>query len=278
MSKIIKFLFNTGSNLACTIISAIFTFFPEDFFNIVIVNKSWSKETNIIFMRLIVCIVIFFFSHVGCWLYYHKIRTKVSINRKNFSIQIEYGDLFQISKGKVVINFDECFTTQVGENPADIKPTSVCGQYLKRSLISNDNMKSLINEAGIKPEKRKSRYKSQDSYAPGTIVPNGNFLLMAFTKLDQNGLGHLTYDEYIDCLRKLWEQIDLWHGTDDVYLPILGSKIVRFDFDRDLTQQELLDIMINSYFLSPKKMKGSYTLHIVCRKQNGFSLNSVLGI
>ncbi len=99
---------------------------------------------------------------------------------------------------------------------------------------------------------------------------------MAFTKLDKNGLGCLTYEEYIECLEKLWEQIDLRHGTSDVYLPILGSNIVRFD--KDLTQQELLDIMINSYRLSPKRMKKPYTLYIMCKKREGFSLNDIWGV
>ena len=217
--------------------------------------------------------MIFFISNV-IYLFYQCLRTKVFINGNNFSIQIEYGDLFQISKGKIVIDFDECFTTTVGENPAEIKPTSVCGQYLVRYPIYN--IQDLIEKAGVKSSRKKSKYNNQNSYSSGTIVPNDNFLLMAFAKLDENGLGCLSYDEYIDCLEKLWEQIDIWHGTSDVYVPILGSKIVRFD--KDLTQQELLDIMISSYRLSPKKMNKSYTLHIVCRKQNGFSLNKIFGI
>lgn len=52
---------------------------------------------------------------------------------------------------------------------------------------------------------------------------------MAFTRLNENGLGEMTYNQYLDCLNTLWQQIDCYHGTDDVYLPILGSKIVRFE-------------------------------------------------
>ena len=62
------------------------------------------------------------------------------------------------------------------------------------------------------------------------------------------------------CLGKdnLWQQIDLYHGTEDVYIPRLESKIVRFD--KELTQQQLLDIIIASYRLSSNKMK----LHASC--------------
>lgn len=99
---------------------------------------------------------------------------------------------------------------------------------------------------------------------------------MAFAKLDENGLGRMTYEQYLDCLDLLWQQIDKYHGTEDVYVPILGSKITRFD--KELTQQELLDVMIASYRLSPFKMKVPYSLHIVCMKRDGFSLNNVFGV
>lgn len=46
----------------------------------------------------------------------------------------------------------------------------------------------------------------------------------------------------------------------------------------DLTQQELLDIMIASYRLHPKKLKKPNTLHIVCKERDGFSLNAIFGV
>ena len=42
--------------------------------------------------------------------------------------------------------------------------------------------------------------------------------------------------------------------------------------------KELLDTMISSYRLSPKKMKKPYKLHIVCREREGFSLNDIFGV
>lgn len=266
-------MFGKERALAYAITTAIFAFVPEEYFAIVNFRTNWSREWNILSARLIVFIVTFCFVHLVYNMYKQK-RNKVFISGGNFSIQVEYGDLLQVSRGKVVINFDECFTTKVGEKPAEIKPMSICGQYLTQHPI--DNIQYLIDKSGIKPARGKSRYNDQDKYTPGTIIPNGNFLLMAFTKLDKNGLGCLTYEEYIECLEKLWEQIDLRHGTSDVYLPILGSNIVRFD--KDLTQQELLDIMINSYRLSPKKMRKPYTLYIMCKKRDGFSLNDIWGV
>ena len=83
------------------------------------------------------------------------------------------------------------------------------------------------------------------SYELGTIVPHNDHFLMAFTKLDQDGLSRMTYNQYLECLNNLWMQIDKFHGTDDVYIPVLGSMITRFD--KELTQQNLLNVLIFLY-------------------------------
>lgn len=194
-------------------------------------------------------------------------RVTITLSRSNTAIY------FDVAEGKVVVNFDECFTSRIGDAPSDVKSDSVCGQY----LISHPevDVQELIGKAGVKPEKEPWR-DGRLRYKPGTIVPNGRYLLMAFAKLNDNGLGCLSYDEYLQCLDTLWAQLDLYHGTEDVFVPILGSRITRFD--KDLTQQELLDIMVASYRLSSKKMKRPTKLHIVCRESDGFSLNNVFGI
>ena len=273
MSKIKKIFTNTGSTSAYALMSAILALVPEELFTNGIFQCDWPLMIIVIVNRIWVGIVIFVLANI-IYYFYEKYRKSVSISGKNVSISIEYGDLFAVQNGKIVINFDECFTTKVGDDPADIKPTSVCGQYLEAYPISD--MQELIVNANIKPAKGKSEYMNQIRYKPGTIVPRDRFFIMAFAKLDKKGRGYLSYKEYLECLNTLWEQIDLYHGTDDVYIPILGSNITYFD--RQLTQQELLDIMVGSYILSPKRMKIPYKLHIVCRRREGFTLDEVKGI
>ena len=273
MSKIWKFFTNKGSAVSYALLTAIFTVVPEECFKLLVINDKWEDATNILINRLIICAIVFILANIVYYIYRMK-RKKIIISEKNHIIQIEYGDLFAINNGKRIIDFDECYTTKVGNAPGDIKPESVCGQYLSKYPINN--MEALINDAGVKAMNGKSEYNGQARYTPGTIVPNDDYLLMAFAKLDNDGLGKLTYDEYIECLNTLWKQIDKYHGTSDVYMPILGSKITRFD--KELTQQELLDIIISSYRLSSKKLRKPYKLHIVCREREGFSLNDIYGV
>ena len=274
MNRLKQVLLSKGSAIAYGIITAIFTFLPEEVFKAVKVYDKWPELTNVIVIRLIVCTVVFIVVY-SLYARHRKNRSSVSIKENNYIIEIEYGNLFEFQEGKVVITFDECYTTTVGEAPYEIRSTSVCGQYLKKYPI--DNMQALIKEACLKPERSKSKFRRQECYKPGSLIQRDRFLLMAFTKLDENGRGAMTYEEYLECLNTLWKQLHVHHGTDDVYLPVLGSNIVHF-IDKDLTQQELLDIMISSYRLSPWKLEESYKLHIVCKKKDGFSINNTFGI
>lgn len=273
MSKIWRFLIGKGSAIAYAIVTAIFMIVPENAFNCVKICTDWSDTQGILINRLIVCGGMFVLSNCIYWCWRKKRKTAI-VKGSKVTIQIEYANLMEIPSGKVIINFDECFTTRVGDAPGDVRAESVCGQYLKKN--ENLDIQELINNAGIKPAKGKSKYKGQTRYTPGTVIQNGNDLLMAFAKLDENGRGHLTYDEYLECLEKLWAQIDIYRGTDDIYVPILGSRIT--DFDKEFTQQELLDIMINSYSLSSKKIKEPNKLHIVCKERDGFSINDAFGV
>ncbi len=185
MNKLKIFLLKKGSSIAFAIISFILTVLPEDIFKMVKIVDTGIDAVNVIIMRSILCITIFVLVKF-IYIKWEKNRKIVTIEDENYSIQIGYGDLFDVNDGKVVINFDECYTTKVGTSPSDIKKDSVCGQYLGKYPI--ESIQTLITNTGIKPEKGKSQYKEKEKYKPGTIIPNGKYLLMAFTKLDAEDL------------------------------------------------------------------------------------------
>ncbi len=191
-------------------------------------------------------------------------------------IKVEYGDILKTKKCKRVISFDECFTTKVGEATADVNPNSICGQYL---LTHPDlNIQQLIELYNIKPARAKSKYQQKTRYASGTIIPNGDDLLMAFVPLDERGKGRFfSRDEYLSCLDNMWNELENHYAEKDVCIPILGAGTTCFDGGNgaSISQQDLLDMIIWSYKLSSHKIKFPHRLRIICKKNEGFSIDNI---
>ena len=261
-----------SGGIASTLVSISFMFIPESLFAKYNIFSNISNEMNIIVNRIVFLLGVIVISMILSAIYMC-IRKKITIKGHNYTIQIEYGDIQKTKKCKRVINFDECFTTTVGDCPSDIKPTSICGQYLLKKPDIDIN--TLIANARLKPAKTNSKFQNKVRYDSGKLVPNGDDLLMAFAKLDENGIGRFfSYQEFLDCLSILWEEIDNYYGQKDVCIPILGSGLTRIN-GQSLTQQELLDIIIMSYKLNTHKIKKPYKLRIICKKNDGFSLNNI---
>lgn len=272
--------------LAFAIVSAIFTFVPESAFSKHVwltedaisefcIISGYASELNVTLNRLI-CLIfaIVICSAVMCAI--QMLKWKVTIRGNNYEIQIRYGNLLRMKKCKRVINFDECYTTTVGNRPNEIKPTSVCGQYL--ATHAPLEMSDLICQSQIVPRSSPSQYKNLPCYQPGTIVPNGNDLLMAFARLDEHGCGcFFTRDEYLDCLSNLWKEIDRYYGQENVCIPLLGAGLTRFEDSSgaSISKQDLLDLLVLSYKISSHKIKSPHKLIIVCKRSKGFSINHI---
>lgn len=277
-----------SSTLALSVVVTIFAFVPENVFSEIhtflekffcsfdIVCQYWSASAVCIVCNRILLVLFVWFIVTIFYCFFLMFRKSVTIENDDCKIKVEYGNLLKCKNCKKLINFDECYTTDVGQAPHQIKPTSLCGQYLS----ANPTIKivQLLEQAHIQPARAKSKYQRKDRYESGTILPNGDDLLLAFVPLNESGIGVFpSYKDYIDSLSLLWQEIDKYYCLKDVCVPILGSGISRFGdgSGKSFSQQELLDIMIWSYKLSPYKLKKPYTLRIVCKKSNEFSLNEI---
>jgi hypothetical protein len=279
--------FGKSLTVAFAVTTGIFTFVPESVFGEcewieqeLLTKSQWfsalsAEDINVIISRLL-CFVLVWLGTCMVFAIFLGLRQWTTIMGNNYSIRVEYGDILQKRNCKRVINFDECFTDQVGSAIADINPTSICGQYL---LAHPDlNMQQLIDASNAKPARSKSKYQSKPRYDSGTIVPNGDDLLMAFAKLDERGKGRFfTRDEYLECLDLLWREIEYYYSEKNVCIPVLGAGTTSFEGGEGaaISQQELLDMMIMSYKLSSHKIKAPHKLRIICRQNRGFSINRI---
>lgn len=279
MSKI----FSKAVAYTGVVVGAAYTILPESMFGIFpydkqftdVVAKLWTScpmtesELCFLFGKIQFAVSVF----ITCFLLrfiYIKKRNKISIKGKNCRIVVEYGDIFK-EDGWKVINFDECFTTTVGNGKGDIKASSLCGKYLGRYPIKDIQL--LIDNAGLKPSRKKSLYQNKVRYESGLVIPRDDYFLMSFAKLDSDGLGFFnSREEYYQCLSILWKELDARYENKDVCISIIGSGLTRIG-DETPTRQELVDMIIYSYKLSPRKIKS--TLKIICLKGKDFSLDRI---
>ena len=260
---------------AFSIAMAVFTLLPESVFKVSNFGIELYGDESIILGRVILIGFIALVS-IAAYLLFLRKRNSILLDDDECIIEVKYGNILEESNCKRVISFDECFTVHVGDAPEDVKASSICGQY----LCSNPDLdiKTLIERSGKTPEPKPSRFGNKACYAPGSIVPKGDELLVAFAKLNEDGRAEFSHrKEYLDCLERLWSEIHKYCDQKDVAIPILGSGLTNFSggSGKPLNQQELLNMIIRSYKLSANKIKRPQKLRIVCKRQEGFSLNKI---
>lgn len=257
---------------ATSITTTILALVPDSIIGTVKISSKLTDDQNLLIDRLAILVIVFLGSLLLNALY-NRGRKKVKIKGKNYCIQVEYGNIFECEDCQKVISFDECFTTAIGTAPHEIKASSICGQYLTQH--SDLDIRKVIEDAGLKPDKKKSKFKAQERYISGSIAPNGDDLLLAFARLDENGRGYFpSREDYLNSLALMWSEIHKYYQMKDVCIPVLGGGLTRIG-DSNPTLQELVDLIIESYKLSSYKIKNPKKLRIVCRRQDDFSLNKI---
>lgn len=111
-------------------------------------------------------------------------------------------------------------------------------------------------------------------YESGSLLPNGEYILMVFGKLNEDGRTEMTRDEFLEALQRLWRELNKYYTQEDVAIPALGSGITNFKGEL-LSRQQLVDIIVASYRINPYKIKRPNSLRIICRDIKQFSPNKV---
>ena len=254
-----KKCFKTSITWLIGILSFLFLFLSDDMFKLVKLIHNQNEALNVFVNKVLFAIIVFLVITLITFVIY-KNQNSVIIRGRNYIIEVKFGDIFQQKTSKKVIPFDECFTSVVGDEPHNINSNSLCGQFLRfNPSIQIEQLLSKVDSY----KKGKSEYMGLDRYETGRLIPMGDYLLMSFARLNKDGLGCLTFSEYLTGLSVLWDEIDKYYGQEDVCIPILGSGVTRFK-DVDLEKQELLDIIIASYKVSRNKIHRPNKLIIVC--------------
>lgn len=223
--------------------------------------------------------IIFLFTlsllYFGIWLKSNNL-TGVNLDVEGSIVTVKAGDLF-LQDGFKVIAFNEYFDTQVDDNIISHK--SLNGLYIDNHLsgpISDldqrvSNYK--FDEDEILEVNQERKVGKKQKYSLGTIFVNEDYLLTAFSKFDDKNRAFLTMPDYLGFLINFWDKVNRIYAQKSVSVPIFGSGITRIKEHKNISDEDLLKIMLWTFRISEMRFKFPAKLTIVIHKDKIDKIN-----
>jgi len=209
------------------------------------------------------------------WLWSNNLN-KIDINVEGSDVTIKVGDIF-LQPGLKVIAFNEYFDTQVDDKI--IADKSLNGIFIKKYLdvpvlnldryIKNYAFESseILGSNSTRTLGKKEHYKL------GTICVYKDFLLTAFSKFDDNNKATLTMPEYLEFLINFWDKVNNIYAQQSVSTPIFGSGITRIKGHKNISDEDLLKIMLWTFRISEMRFKHPARLTVLIHKDKIKKIN-----
>jgi len=201
---------------------------------------------------------------------------KIDIDVEGSNVTIKVGDIF-LESGLKAIAFNEYFDTQVDNKI--IAESSLNGIFIKNHLgvpvsdldnyIENYHFDSseIIEENVARKIGKKRRYQI------GTICIYKDFLLTAFSKFDDSNKAVLTMPEYLEFLINFWDKVNNVYAQQSVTTTIFGSGITRIKGHKNISDEDILKIMLWTFRISEMRFKHPAKLTIVIHKDKIDKIN-----
>ncbi|HED3862360.1 TPA: hypothetical protein R4213_000571 [Enterobacter hormaechei subsp. hoffmannii] len=223
--------------------------------------------------------IIFLFTlsllYFGIWLKSNNL-TEVNLDVEGSIVTVKAGDLF-LQDGFKVIAFNEYFDTQVDDNIISHK--SLNGLYIDNHLSGpiSDLDQSISNykfdEDEILEVNQERKVGKKQKYSLGTIFVNEDYLLTAFSKFDDKNRAFLTMPDYLGFLINFWDKVNRIYAQKSVSVPIFGSGITRIKEHKNISDEDLLKIMLWTFRISEMRFKFLAKLTIVIHKDKIDKIN-----
>lgn len=217
---------------------------------------------------------IFICLYLGLWLWYNRLK-KVKLLIEGSTVIVKAGDIFKQS-GLKAIAFNEYFDTQVDDKIISKKSLNgiFIEKYLNRSLHELDHLidNYQFDEEDLIDSDVERNGKSK-KYKLGTICILDDYLLAAFSKFDSKNKANLTMPEYLEFLINFWDNVNRVYSQMDVSVPIFGSGITRIKEHKNISDEDLLKIMLWTFRISEMRFKYPAKLSIIIHEDKIDSIN-----
>ncbi|MBX9296064.1 DUF6430 domain-containing protein [Chromobacterium vaccinii] len=223
----------------------------------------------------LVFIALVLISYVFLWLRSNYL-VEISLDIEGSAVLIKVGDIFK-QEGLKVIAFNEYFDTVVDDRV--ISKNSLNGIFITDHLGTQvDLLDSYIDSyqfddgeiLGVNEGRRIGKKRRFDI---GTVCVREDYLLTAFSKFDDQNRAVLTMPEYLGFLIKFWDRINRVYAQKSVSVPIFGSGITRIREHKNITDEDLLKIMLWTFRISEMRFKYPARLTIVIHKSKIDKIN-----
>jgi hypothetical protein len=214
--------------------------------------------------------------YIGLWIHANK-RRSICLRINTSDIEVKFGNIFEEQADLKAIGFNEYFDTQVDN--VIISATSLHGQFIEKfykdkvgdldSLIIADThlAEASLGDNTARAQGKKTRYKL------GTIVVANEYLLAAFSRFDDNNKAYLEINDYINCLLNFWNEVDRVYAGRTVALPVMGSGLTRFKGYENISDQELLELIVWTFKVSRIKFTYPAKAKIVVYEKKSERIN-----
>lgn len=206
-----------------------------------------------------------FIFYVISWYEANRLKV-VDLDIEGSTVTVKAGDLFKEQDFKVIA-FNEYFDTQVDDGIISSK--SLNGIFINEHLPGTlDDFEQHLREcrfedgdlAELNEERRVGK---KQKYEIGTICVYEDFILTAFAKFDDANRAVLTMPEYLEFLIKFWDKINNVYAQKSVSVPVFGSGITRIKEHKNISDEDLLKIMLWTFRISEMRFKYPARLTIV---------------
>lgn len=200
----------------------------------------------------------------------------ININIEGSTVAIKAGNLFE-QEGFKVIAFNEYFDTQVDN--IIISENSLNGVFINKHLdISVADLDKHIENFSFSSdefveENLARQHGKKKKYQLGAICVYKDYLLTAFSKFDDNNKALLTMPEYLEFMINFWDRVNSVYALKSVSTAVFGSGITRIKGHRNISDEDLLKIMLWTFRISEMRFKYPAKLTIVIHKDKIDQIN-----
>lgn len=191
---------------------------------------------------------------------------EINLDIEGSNVTVKKGDIFK-QHGFKAIAFNEYFDTQVDDKIISQQslngifitkhlgvPVAELDKHIENYPFENDET---LGENTARESGKKSRFSI------GTICVYNDYLLAAFSKFDENNRAQLTMPEYLGFLIDFWDKVNRVYAQKSVSVPIFGSGITRIREHKNISDEDLLKIMLWTFRISEMRFKYPAKLTVV---------------